>query len=102
MRKILGITISAIGIVITVLGLILQVKGQMAVSIIGGTDGPTSVFFAGIVGGPSSVTGIIAGIVLFVVGIFIIAGKKSNPSLQELQPAQMKHHSEKDDKPARI
>lgn len=83
MRKILGIAITAIGLVITVLGLILKVKGQMAVSFIGGPDGPTSVFFVGKVGGASAVTGIIAGIVLLVAGIFIIAGKKSNPSLPE-------------------
>lgn len=76
MKKIVGITLTVIGIVVTALSLILQIKGQISVSVIGGADGPTSVFLAGKVVDNSAVTGIIAGIVLLVVGIFMIVRKK--------------------------
>ncbi|MDE5596791.1 MAG: oxaloacetate decarboxylase [Lachnospiraceae bacterium] len=76
MKKIVGIALMVIGIVVTALSLILKIKGQISVSVIGGTDGPTSIFLAGKVVDNSAVTGIIAGIVLLVVGIFMIVRKK--------------------------
>lgn len=76
MKKIGGIILTVIGIAVTVLGLILKIKGQMSVSVIGGADGPTSLFLAGKVGGTSAVTGIIAGIVLLATGIFMVVRKK--------------------------
>ena len=77
MKKIVGITLTVIGIVVTALSLILKVKGQISVSVIGGADGPTSVFLAGKVVDNSAVTGIIAGIVSLVVGIFMIVRKRT-------------------------
>ena len=74
MRKIFGIILTMIGIITTIGNLILQVKGQ--VSIIGGADGPTSVFLAGRVGGVWAVIGILAGIILLAVGVVILARKK--------------------------
>lgn len=76
MKKILGIILTVIGIVMTVVSLIFKIKGQMSVSIIGGADGPTSVFVAGKVGSPPAITGIIAGIAVIAVGIFMVARKK--------------------------
>ena len=76
MKKIVGIALTVIGIVVTALSLILKIKGQISVSVIGGADGPTSVFLAGKVVDNSAVTGSIAGIVLLVVGIFMIVRKK--------------------------
>lgn len=65
-----------IGIVTASINLILKVKGQMSVSIIGGSDGPTSVFVAGKIGGVPTIIGIIGGVILFVAGIFMIVKKK--------------------------
>lgn len=76
MKKMAGIILAVIGIIVTASALILKIKGHMSVSVIGGADGPTSIFLAGKVGGASAVTGIIAGIVLFVAGIVILVRKK--------------------------
>ena len=46
MKKILGIGLSGIGIVTVIVTIILKLKRQMSISIIGGADGPTSVFIA--------------------------------------------------------
>ena len=46
-----------------------------SVSVIGGADGPTSIFVAGKIGGTPAITGIIVGIVLLAIGIFIFARK---------------------------
>ncbi len=76
MKKIVGIVLAAMGLVVAVSGLILKARGHMSVSVIGGADGPTSIFVAGKVGEGSAVTGIIAGIVLLAIGIFILIRKK--------------------------
>ena len=76
MKKILGIILTLIGIVMAVVSLIFKIKGKMSVSIIGGSDGPTSVFVAGIVGSPLVIIGIVAGIAVLAVGIFMVARKK--------------------------
>ncbi len=80
MRKIAGIILTVTGIVIAAISLIFMRNGQMSVArsvaIIGGADGPTSIFVAGKIGGFSVMTGMIAGIVLLAVGIFVIARKK--------------------------
>lgn len=76
MKKMAGIIVTVIGIAVAALGLLFKVKGQMSVSVIGGADGPTSIFLAGKVGDSSAVTGMIVGIVLFAAGIFIIVRKK--------------------------
>ena len=80
MKKIVGIILTVIGIVTVAISLICKVNEQMSVarsvSIIGGADGPTSIFLAGKVANNSAVTGIIAGIVLLMVGIFMIVRKK--------------------------
>ena len=74
MRKIAGIILTVIGIVIAAISLIFIRNGQMSlarsVAIIGGADGPTSIFVAGKIGDFSAMTGMIAGIVLLAAGIF--------------------------------
>lgn len=45
-------------------------------SVIGGADGPTSIFVAGKIGGTPAIIEIIVGIVLLAIGIFIFARKK--------------------------
>ena len=76
MKKILGIGLSVIGIVAVIITVILKIKRQMSISIIGGADGPTSVFIAGKVGNTSAAVGVIVGIVLLVIGIFMIRKKR--------------------------
>lgn len=76
MKKIVGIVLAAMGLVVASSGLILKARGYMSVSVIGGADGPTSIFVAGKVGAGSAVTGFIAGIVLLAIGIFILIRKK--------------------------
>ena len=80
MKKAIGITLSVIGIIMAAINLVFKVNEQMSVaksvSVIGGADGPTSIFVAGKIGGTPAITGIIVGIVLLAIGIFIFAGKK--------------------------
>lgn len=81
MKKIVGIILAVIGIVMAAINLVFKVNGQTSVarsvSVIGGADGPTSIFLAGKVGGSSAVAGMIVGILLLTVGIFMIV-KKNN------------------------
>ena len=80
MKKAIGITLSVIGIIMAAISLVFKVNEQMSVakpvSVIGGADGPTSIFVAGKIGGTPAITGIIVGIVLLAIGIFIFARKK--------------------------
>ena len=80
MKKAIGITLSVIGIIMAAISLVFKVNEQISVtksvSVIGGADGPTSIFVAGKIGGTPAITGIIVGIVLLVIGIFIFARKK--------------------------
>lgn len=84
MKKCAGIILSVIGIVIAAFSLMLKMKGQTSVaksvSVIGGADGPTSIFIAGKIGNGSIVGAVVVGIVLLAAGIFLIVkGKhKSN------------------------
>lgn len=74
MKKVFGIMITMLGIGTAVVSLILKIKGQ--ISIIGGVDGPTTVFIAGKVEGIWAVIGILAGVILFAVGVALLARKK--------------------------
>jgi oxaloacetate decarboxylase beta subunit len=80
MKKAIGITLSVIGIIMAAISLVFKVNEQISVtksvSVIGGADGPTSIFVAGKIGGTPAITGIIVGIVLLAIGIFIFARKK--------------------------
>lgn len=70
----------AIGIIMAAISLVFKVNEQMSVaksvSVIGRTDGPTSIFVAGKIGGTPTIIGIIVGIILLAIGIFIFARKK--------------------------
>ncbi len=80
MKKAIGITLSVIGIIMAAISLVFKINEQISVtksvSVIGGADGPTSIFVAGKIGGTPAITGIIVGIVLLAIGIFIFARKK--------------------------
>lgn len=71
MKKIIGGITLIIGTVLIVFGIIAKIKGYVAISIIGGADGPTSVFVAGKVGDGFALEAILAGAVLAVVGAVV-------------------------------
>ena len=80
MKKIIGIILMVIGITMLALNLIFKINGEISlaksVSVIGGADGPTSIFIAGKIGGTPTIVGIIVGIIPLTAGIFMIARKK--------------------------
>lgn len=67
MKKILAVIIGSIGILLVILGIIAKTRKAFSVSIIGGADGPTSVFVAGKVGSDISAGLVIAGVALIIV-----------------------------------
>lgn len=79
MKKIMGIVLMIAGFMATLRGeiLLFNIKSNAAsgISIIGGADGPTSIFLAGKIGGPLYGT-IIGGIVVLVIGLILIFTKK--------------------------
>lgn len=67
MKKVVTILTGIIGILLVVAGVITKEKKVVSVSIIGGADGPTSVFLAGNVGSDISLGLIVAGIILIAI-----------------------------------
>ena len=75
MKKTVGGIIAIVGFVLSVFGIITRVKGATSI-VIGGADGPTSVFIAGKVGNGFGLGTIFAGVILAVAGVFIIIKSK--------------------------
>lgn len=69
MKKIYGPMIGILGAILAVIGMIGKEKEQMSVAIIGGADGPTSIFLAGKVGGGISSVFVTVGVLLLVMAI---------------------------------
>lgn len=76
MKKTLGLIMGLSGVIAAAFSVILKMKQSAAISIIGGADGPTSVFIAGKVGADFSTVGIICGIALVIFAIFLLGWKK--------------------------
>lgn len=76
MKKILAGVIGVIGILIVALGIEWKMKKAVSISIIGGADGPTSVFLAGKVGNDFSLAAIVLGIILVVLILIVLAKRK--------------------------
>lgn len=78
--KIVLTLLSVIGIAMSAVTFYLQSlyrSGATAISIIGGSDGPTSIFLAGKINGPSvSVYIVTACLILATVVVFVKTGKK--------------------------
>ena len=74
MKKALTIIIAVIGTLVAAIGIHWKSKDAVAISIIGGADGPTSVFLAGKVGDGIILGAIVIGIILASIGI-IVYGK---------------------------
>ena len=83
MKRTLAIIVVVIGILLAAIGIHWKSKAAVAVSIIGGADGPTSIFLAGKIGDGFILSTILIGIVLVVAGVIIykkIKKEKSNYS----------------------
>lgn len=78
MKKTLAIIIAVIGILLAAIGIHWKSKAAVAISIIGGADGPTSIFLAGKIGDGMILGTILIGIVLLVVGVMIYKKIKRN------------------------
>lgn len=63
MKKCFGIVAGILGIVLAIIGVVLKQKENAAVSLIGGVDGPTSIYIAGKLNGDSLGFLIIIGII---------------------------------------
>lgn len=76
MMKLISVIAGMAGLVVVCLGVFLKVRGMGAISVIGGADGPTSIFIAGRVGSGLSVDMIVVGIIMIAAGIFIYKWKR--------------------------
>ena len=72
MKKRLGIIAGILGIVLAVIGIVLKQKENTAVSVIGGADGPTSIFIAGKLNGDNFIFPFFSFIFMIVVGIILL------------------------------
>lgn len=76
MKKTIAVILGVMGLGLAGFSAILKWKKQMSVSIIGGADGPTSIFLAGKIGNDFSVAGIVVGILLLVIAGLLMLRKK--------------------------
>ena len=78
MKKVIIAMFAALGVLFLSRGIRYLVLGAGAISIIGGADGPTSVFVAGSLGNSYGIRSLIVGLllVLAVVAIYLTTRKK--------------------------
>ena len=69
MKKILVIVAGIVGLIFVIIGAALKINNN-AISVIGGVDGPTSVFVATKLNSSSVSMFIVIGVILLVAGIF--------------------------------
>ena len=75
MKKILGIVAGIVGIISVIVGVALKMNNN-AIAIIGGADGPTSVFVAGKLNSLVSILLIAIGVVMLIVAIIFYLKRK--------------------------
>ena len=73
-----GAGIIVLSIIIFITGINMKINQRVSVGIIGGADGPTSVFIAGKVPEGLWIMGIFCGILLLGVGLYLIFRKNRN------------------------
>lgn len=76
MKKVFGIGTCIVGLLFVIFGGIMKLKENTAISIIGGADGPTSVFVAGKLNGNLAIILIGIGIVLLAVTVIAYLKRK--------------------------
>ena len=75
MKKILVIVAGIVGLIFVIIGAALQINNN-AISVIGGVDGPTSVFVATKLNSSSVSMFIVIGVILLVAAIFFYLKRK--------------------------
>ena len=75
-KKVLGIIMGILGLVLVIIEILLKMEESMSISVIGGADGPTSIFLAGRIGGNISLFIVIVGVILMVIAGFILFKRK--------------------------
>lgn len=79
MKKIVGVIVLVLGVIATGIGTVslinIKSKAASSVAIIGGADGPTSIFIAGKVGSPLYAA-IVVGVILLIAGLFLLLKKR--------------------------
>lgn len=78
MKKKVGICSILLGLILIGKEVVSKIMVHRAISIIGGADGPTSVFLAGKLGWPGwfEYSGWVAGILLLVIGMGLVLWKR--------------------------
>ena len=77
MKKKIGIIIAVvIGALALLYGIVTEVKDTAAISIIGGADGPTSVFLAGKVGHGFSLIFIVIGAIILLIALVLFLRRR--------------------------
>ena len=71
MKKIVAAVVMILGLILAVSGIQWKMKGSASISVIGGADGPTSIFVAGKVGDGMTVGMMVIGVLLIVAGVVI-------------------------------
>ena len=64
--------IELLRIIAALFGIVLRLKENTAISIIGGADGPTSIYVAGKISNIPVTISVVLGIVLLVIGVFVM------------------------------
>lgn len=80
MKKVFGIGSCMMGMLLVISGAVMKLKGQTTVTVIGGADGPTSIFVAGKLNGDFSVMLILGGSVLLAIAAMIYWKRKGENS----------------------
>lgn len=77
MKKVVTVLLGLVGVMLVVFNFFLKFKNAPTkVSVIGGADGPTSIFLAGKVVPNLSLMGVIIGVILIVVAIILATNKR--------------------------
>lgn len=76
MKKKAALLLCVFGVIIVSANIVLKINDNISVSIIGGADGPTSIFLAGKVGEDFTLLGIIVGLILIVSAAILFVQRK--------------------------
>ena len=71
MKKTVGIIMGIFGIILSVVGIVVKWKESVSVSVVGGVEGPTSVFVAGRLNENAPIQLLLSGMILLVIGAVI-------------------------------
>ena len=75
MKKVITIILAILGVLLLLISSIFKAKENNTISIIGGADGPTSIYLAGKVGW-NSILGLIIGVLLVIILLILLKKRK--------------------------